>query len=57
MGEFTAADIVPLLVSTGFLKYPLEMNAKMEISKNQWTSTGGVGGSKKVHKCADVIYG
>ena len=57
----------PLLISTGFLKYPLElkkksvrtlekfqlvytdflsqfeMNAKMDISKNQWRSTGGMG--------------
>ena len=48
----------PLLISTGFLKYPLELkkkfsynlteiffqfeiNAEMDISKNQWRSTGG----------------
>ena len=50
-------DIIPLLISTGFLKYPIELkkkfllelkflsqfelNAEMDISKNQWRPTGG----------------
>jgi hypothetical protein len=63
----------PLLISTGFLKYPLELKkisirpekifqlvcteflsqfeiiAEMEISKNQWRSTGG---QVEINRCS-----